>query len=497
VAFSWDDNGNLLSDGVSTYTYDHANRLVGVDQGDTSYTFAYDGLGNRVDQSVSDGAFYTYTLDLAAGLTQVLDDGTTTYLYGRARVGEQQPEGWQYHLGDALGSVRELTTSTGAADLAQSFEPFGSAMATFGSASTAYSFTGEQLDRTGLTFLRARYYASQAGRFATADPARVSANYYIYALANPANRTDPSGLLPAGLSGPEAFTLCFDIHTGSRGILAATYLGVPYISAGLAVEVCRLAYSSTGWLPLESGFHLEAAKPATAHQLFGRFVFESGPSRLEVQGSEPLTRELAVSSLLQKIRDWFYRPGSVTNDPRHEYRGGETLRPVFYPFTGHEYVTTLLADIRNSGGQFSLPLPNVLGSFWYQVKATADGTVGFRVDNDMTLESGTHIGGRFDYEGFRGSVEDVINADPLLGLLPIQAVMARWPVLSILTSLTRVNTAAPLGGGNYVQTFVWRERFDPGCESYMYERNDPSLLDVVDWRDYGLYTVDPLASVPR
>ena len=150
VPFTWDANGNLISDGVSTYSYDPANRLRVVDQGDTSYTFLYDGLGNRVAQIVAGGTSYDYALDLAAGLTQVLSDGTNAYLHGRARIGEKQTGGWQYHLGDALGSVRELTGSTGMVGLAQSFAPFGSVMSSVGSASTALAFTGEQLDGTGL-----------------------------------------------------------------------------------------------------------------------------------------------------------------------------------------------------------------------------------------------------------------------------------------------------------------------------------------------------------
>jgi hypothetical protein len=28
VAYTWDDNGNLLSDGIRTHSYDHANRLI-------------------------------------------------------------------------------------------------------------------------------------------------------------------------------------------------------------------------------------------------------------------------------------------------------------------------------------------------------------------------------------------------------------------------------------------------------------------------------------
>ena len=50
VAYTYDDSGNLLSDGVNTYTYDSANRLTSVNGAD-SYT--YNGLGDRLSQTVN------------------------------------------------------------------------------------------------------------------------------------------------------------------------------------------------------------------------------------------------------------------------------------------------------------------------------------------------------------------------------------------------------------------------------------------------------------
>ena len=162
VQYSWDANGNLLDDGVNTYTYDHANRLMGVTDGTDTYSFAYNGLGDRLQQTVG-GVTTNYTLDLNAGLTQVLADGTNTFLYGLGRVAQySQPllqDTWAYHLPDALGSVRQLVDAAGAISAAQSFEPYGEALAAFGSQQTAYGFAGEWTDGTGLQYLRARYYA--------------------------------------------------------------------------------------------------------------------------------------------------------------------------------------------------------------------------------------------------------------------------------------------------------------------------------------------------
>jgi hypothetical protein len=40
VAQMWDNNGNLLNDGVFTYIYDSANQLTSAIQGTNIYTFS-------------------------------------------------------------------------------------------------------------------------------------------------------------------------------------------------------------------------------------------------------------------------------------------------------------------------------------------------------------------------------------------------------------------------------------------------------------------------
>jgi len=80
VATTWDANGNLLSDGASTYTYDAANRLVSLVQGDDTYAYTYNGLGDRLSQTIK-GETTNYTLDINTYLTRVLVDGTNKYIY--------------------------------------------------------------------------------------------------------------------------------------------------------------------------------------------------------------------------------------------------------------------------------------------------------------------------------------------------------------------------------------------------------------------------------
>ncbi len=88
-SYTWDNNGNLVSDGLLTYSYDQANRLKQVTQGANTYTFTYNGVGDRLQQTV--GITTTrYVLDPSTGLTQVLADGTNTYLYGNVRLAHLQ-----------------------------------------------------------------------------------------------------------------------------------------------------------------------------------------------------------------------------------------------------------------------------------------------------------------------------------------------------------------------------------------------------------------------
>jgi RHS repeat-associated protein len=201
VSYTWDDNGNLLDDEVNTYTYNQANRLLTVSSTEYEIEYEYNGLGDRLSQTV-DSETTTYTLDLASGLTQVLADETKTYLYGAGRVAQFTGANEEYFLTDALGSVRQIVDENGDLTLARGYEPYGEELEAGGEASSSYGFTGEWTDETGLLYLRARYYAPQDGRFLTRDTWRgdqqrpMSYNAWLYVYANPVNLTDPSGMCP-------------------------------------------------------------------------------------------------------------------------------------------------------------------------------------------------------------------------------------------------------------------------------------------------------------
>ncbi len=153
-----------------------------------------------MNQSV-DGAMETYHLDLNSGLTQVLSDWTSTYLYGQNRISREQAGQINYFLPDALGSVRTVVSGEEVL-LVQDFMPYGEVLASSGAGASPYGFADEWTDASGMQYLRARYYDPAVGRFVSRDrwgglnyyPS--SMNRWMYVGGNPINFTDPLGLFP-------------------------------------------------------------------------------------------------------------------------------------------------------------------------------------------------------------------------------------------------------------------------------------------------------------
>ncbi len=64
---------------------------------------------------------------------------------------------------------RQLYNSNGQVIANHRYDPFGNTLSQSGVGTSVYGFTGEQVDATGLVYLRARYYALTQGRFTTRD----------------------------------------------------------------------------------------------------------------------------------------------------------------------------------------------------------------------------------------------------------------------------------------------------------------------------------------
>ena len=121
VAYSYDANGNLLNDGVNTYTYNPLNQLTGITTPTGTTTYTYNALGQQV-ASASGGQVAQYLID-PAGLGNVVatlngqGNVLSHFTYGIGLtsqvVGAGGASNTYYYDFDAIGSTVGLTKASG------------------------------------------------------------------------------------------------------------------------------------------------------------------------------------------------------------------------------------------------------------------------------------------------------------------------------------------------------------------------------------------------
>lgn len=233
VAFTYDANGNLTSDGKQTYRYDAQNRLLVVEPvapaaGAVRAEFAYDARNRAVARTyctLGKAGAWVLNPDDSRALTY---DSAWNLLAERTRNGAQVGEyihGQQtdevlraelkpynlpltacYPLQDGLVSVVALANDSGKVTERFRYSTYGqpaSLSATFQAGASSVSgyrllFTGrEWLGAVGLNEHRNRYYSPSVGKWLSTDPIRFSGglNLYGYVSNLPVASTDAFGLI--------------------------------------------------------------------------------------------------------------------------------------------------------------------------------------------------------------------------------------------------------------------------------------------------------------
>jgi RHS repeat-associated protein len=201
-AITYDAQGNMLSSGSKTYTWDVRNRLTSV-AGGTTASFSYDAMGRRISKTVplTANTPTQFTYDGANPIvekqgatvtgTNLTGMGMDAYLIRKDGATETYP------LTDHLGSIVALTDAAGAIVTSYTYEPYGATTQTGTTSTNPHQYTGRENDGTGLYFYRARYYDPLLMRFISEDPIGLGGgvNAYGYVDGNPISYTDPSGLL--------------------------------------------------------------------------------------------------------------------------------------------------------------------------------------------------------------------------------------------------------------------------------------------------------------
>jgi RHS repeat-associated protein len=252
-AYTNDANGNTLTGGGRTNTWDGQNRLTQCVFGGTTTTHTYgaDGLRRRTVQ----GAVTTDFVLMGDSVVRELRAGAThaTYLHGpRGPEYRRDAAGnARWYLYDGLGSVLGEVDAAGNVTASRKLDVYGAVRATTGTATSSHGFVGglghPSEAETGLVYMRARYYDPVLGRFASEDPIRDGSQWYNYASCRATCVVDVDGRSDldvhlfitglAGMAGGTAASRCGAMITFGAIVFLMLWLGGADANPNMGFEV--------------------------------------------------------------------------------------------------------------------------------------------------------------------------------------------------------------------------------------------------------------------
>src|SRR5208337_4160216 len=197
ATLSYDANGNLISDGTNTYTWDARNHLTAI-SGAVAASFTYDAFGRRASKTIA-GATTQFLYDWWNPAQELQGGVPSANLLTGLRIDEyfartDSSNNVSTLLPDALGSTIGLVGSGQSIATSYTYEPFGATTVGGAANGNSYQFTGRENDGIGSYFYRARYYQPTYQRFVSQDPLDFDggdANLYDLVGDSPTVFVDP------------------------------------------------------------------------------------------------------------------------------------------------------------------------------------------------------------------------------------------------------------------------------------------------------------------
>ncbi len=196
-----DANGNMISDGTNSYTWDAENRLIKITYpGSGNFSeILYDAKGRHAQILETRASTLISTKQLLHSGSQICEERDATsntvakyFIWGEITGGSSF-----FFTIEKRGSVEELTDSLGAIQAQYFYDSYGIETKLQGVGDSVFGYANYYNHRpSGLLFTETRPYSAKLGRFINRDPIAEAGgtNLYCYVRNNPQRYVDPSGL---------------------------------------------------------------------------------------------------------------------------------------------------------------------------------------------------------------------------------------------------------------------------------------------------------------
>jgi RHS repeat-associated protein len=248
ISYVFNEDGYLTTRDSDTFTYSTMGALLQATVGGSTVTYSSDALGRRVSRSDSSGVYqYLYgNLGKPFQITASRDPSGvfTFYYYDEAGfLFAFERGGSRYYVAtDQVGSPRVVTDSTGNVIKVVEYTSFGEILTdTNPGFDLSIGFAGGLYDPlTGLVRFGFRDYDPAAGRWTARDPILFKGspfNVYVYVGNNPVTLIDPSGAaFTFGGSAYGGIGGGVQISIGSDGITFCSEIGIG-VGAGIDLDL--------------------------------------------------------------------------------------------------------------------------------------------------------------------------------------------------------------------------------------------------------------------
>jgi RHS repeat-associated protein len=312
TAYRYDADGNLIEKQTGSqlwkYSYDDQSRLIKViDSTNNTTQYEYDVFGNR-SATVYNGTRTEYLVD-PSGLGDVVSEYNgsgglvASYTHGLGLVSRDGNGTSAYYDFDAIGSTTALTGGNGTVINRYGYKPFGENQYESETIDNSFEYVGQygvSEERSGIHYMRTRFYDSKIGRFTAIDSIGLQGkdlNFYRYVQNNPVNNIDPEGktsissvivgtvLFPAGPLSTAVVGAAIGIAAGIPiGLYAGRGSGIINRSIGLAGTISAVGIVSDN--PIEAGIAGFSGGVALGVEV-GKFI-QGGPPLVNLPNSFPI-----------------------------------------------------------------------------------------------------------------------------------------------------------------------------------------------------------------